>query len=216
MPVLYIAGNIFAPLAYLIFAGFLVYFVKEKEDHHLILALLIVLILGDSRESELNFVKQLRVICIMFLGVVSFIDLTKRKYRFNNLFLLVIPFYLIAIAGAFRNFSFGTSFSKATSYVLLLFVGFHYLDYHIRKSGKVILRDVFYLSVIVFTAGLIAIIIKPNLAFYGDSGRFRGIMGNPNGIGVYGTLLMMIYFLYLQLLRMEKDRVWVLTFWGFC
>ena len=214
MPVLYIAGRTFVPLSYLVFAVLLVNFRRNNQDHHIILSFLIVLVFGDSRESEVEFTKQLRVISLMIMAGLTIIDLTKKKYGFKRLFLLVIPFYVIAIIGAFRNYSFGTSFSKATSYILLLFVGFHYLDYHIRKDGKTLLRDVFYLAVIVFAVGLAFMIVKPNLAIYGESGRFRGVMGNPNGIGIYGTLLMMIFFLYLQLLKMEKDRIWIWAFWS--
>ena len=214
IPILFVLGNIFFPLAAIYYIGMLINYAQKRQDTHLIICLLVTFTLADNRWGYLNFIMPLRVIITVFLGLKTIKDLIDRKYKLSPLFFLVCIFYFLSIIGAFRNYSFATSFSKATSYFLLLFVSLHYFNYHFRKSGHILIKDIVYLGFLIFSIGMIMIFIRPSVAFYGFSGRFRGILGNPNGIGIYGALMVMIYFLYFQLRNHKESQTFKLIAWG--
>lgn len=215
LPLLYILGNIFAPLSYVLFALAIIGLALRKKHHQIIIFLLIIFIIGDSRQLTVFFFKEMRTIVLLILTMITFGDLLSGKYKFRRLFLLLVPFYILSLMAAARNFEPALSISKATSYFLLIFVAMHYFNYQVISSGWVLLKDVVYLSSLVLIAGLFLIIFNFELAYFFTSGRYRGVFGNPNGIGVYGTLIFMIYYLYLYLLKGEPSIInRYILFWG--
>jgi len=195
----YVLGNIFPALALPPVLIYGIYNLRKGKHQHVILLVLILAILGDSRQNTLQFVKPLRIIMILLLLVQTISDLSRKRYPFRKLTWVIIPFFLLSILVAFRNPSPALSLSKGVSYSFLLFIAIHYFNYHIRQKGRDLLRDVIMLAGLVCFLGLFFRFANPGLAMFEESGRFRGMFGNPNGMGVYGTLMFPLFFLYFRL-----------------
>lgn len=200
---LFLLGNVFAPLAWLTGLGIITAWAVNRKDDYLVIILILILIMGDSRANYFEFVKNLRIVAILVVGIKTFVDIGQKKYKYRSVFLWSIPFFLIAFLGGFRSPSLGTSMSKMVSYFLLLLVTIHYIPHHFRRNQS-LLADVALLGILMLSVGLIAIIFNPSLVFL--LGRYRGLLGNPNGLGIYCTLTFAIYLICLELFPESKTR----------
>ena len=200
----------FQPFATLIIA--IVFLVQRKKGNpaYLIILYLIILILGDSRQYILLFSKDLRVVCLILFTLFTISDLLKRRYSFNPLFLWVIPFFILSIFAIPGNPAPGSAFLKSISYLMMLFVACHYLNHHIRKLGSPFIRDIIYLSVCVLALGLILDLTGSSIARFNL--RYRGVFGNPNGMGIYCFLMFMIYLFYFYYVQNSKGQLYRIAF----
>lgn len=189
---------------------------RRKKDVTVLFTLLVIFILGDSRYWPLQFVKPLRTVILLLVFFKSLTELAQGKYRFKTYFLLLIPFFILSLISAFRGYEPILSISKSVSYVLVLFIAIHHVDHLIRTYRQYFLRDLLYLMLMVYAAGLVLIPVFPNLAFFDGGNRFRGIFGNPNGIGDYCTLTFPIMLLGWRLYRKSlPSSFWLLLFGSF-
>ena len=186
-PVLFVAGNLFEPLSYLLLLVMMLYWVGNGQDNVMIIAMLFILILGDSRSPSLDFMKNLRILAILMLAMRSMYDMVTGKYRFNRLLLYSLPFFIVAIAGGLLNPRIGTSMAKMLSYFFLLMLALNYFPYHFRRNRGRMIMDIVYVSVVVFFMGLVFIAINPGFVYFGE--RYRGLLGNPNGLGLYAAMM---------------------------
>ncbi|MDX1909092.1 MAG: O-antigen ligase family protein [Bacteroidia bacterium] len=206
LPLLFFTGNIFEPLSYPVLLIFMLFWSYRDQDSHMILMLLLILILGDSREYQLFFVKNLRIIAILIVFFRTLVMMGAGRIRLNPYYLYILPFMVIAILGAFRNPEFVTSISKMISYLMLLFVAIHYLPYQIRTRGEGLMRDIVIFIALILLSGLGLIYVLPRVAIMGV--RYRGLLGNPNGLGMYCTMVFPIVLITGSLY--PKLRRWVL------
>jgi O-antigen ligase len=216
LALLYVSGRAFEPLSYAVLLIFsLRQFARKREDV-LILLMMSIFILGDSRLWTLFFFKNLRIVMVLILTVKTLLDLFRRKYPLHPLTWVALLFYLLSAAVVARNPEPFLSFQKATSYFLLLFVVLHFLTYQLQLRGEPFFRAVIYHSGWVLSIGLLLIVLNPSLAFFFETGRFRGVFGNPNGVGIYLNVMLPVYLLYYWRYssRMPMfDKAWVLGVW---
>lgn len=163
------------------------YWMYKGWNHYLILGLLIVLILGDSRLSTLQFMKSIRYITIGLLFIQTTSDILNGKYQLNPIMGWALPFFIIAATGATLSPQIGLSLSKLISYLFLIYIVLQYFYYHILQSNGYLLIHISCLITLVLSIGLLFSISLPDVAWY-NGGRFRGIMGNPNGLGIFAAL----------------------------
>jgi len=198
---IHLLGIWYAPLAWLVTALIFSVFLARGKHTHLIIFLLIILIMGDSRAWYFDYFKNMRVIGLLIVGMYTLGKLFSKAYSLKRIFLLSLPFFAVAFVASFRNPSIGTSFSKALSYLLLLLVVFHYLPTQLRRHRS-LLKDIALLGMWVLLVGLIMIVMNPNLAYL--IGRYRGLLGNPNGLGIYCTLLFPLLLICLDWFPKQK------------
>ncbi len=209
---LYLVSQVFIPLSWVIGALVGLVWVIRKNDRLLILGLVAVLIMGDNRMWHLGFFKNLRIVMILLAFLHCLILIGKGEIKFRPLFLLCIPFFVIAFFGGLRSPEPGLSLAKMFSYLLLIFAVIHYIPYLLRRKDQDLILDIIKLSLLVFTLGFIIRGLYPQMAYIGD--RYRGILGNPNGLGTYATMVFPLYFIYLDL-HPEKRR-FIFLVMGFC
>ncbi|MEZ4825548.1 MAG: O-antigen ligase family protein [Bacteroidia bacterium] len=208
VPVFYILGNIFAPLTYVLLFFVMSFWLIKGKHETAVIALILILAMGDSRMPGMEFDKTLRIIAILLIGVQTIVDLIKRKYAFRKVMLMSIPFFLVAIVGGLRSPEPGTSLSKMVSYFLILLVAFHYLPYHIKRTKGELYLDILKLAAWVLLVGLMFILINYNVAYL--LARYRGLMGNPNGLGIYCTMIFMMMMVGRSLFPTEKRFIYIL------
>jgi hypothetical protein len=200
---LYLLGNAFAPAALLLLAVIMVRWMQQGRDDYLIIMLLIILIMGDSRAYYFDYVKNLRIVAIMILGVRTFVQIGQGKYAFRSLLYLSIPFFVVAFLGGLRSPTIGTSLSKLVSYFLLLVVTMHYLPYQIKRQPRV-LADMATLGIVILILGFVLIPVNRDLVYL--IVRYRGMLGNPNGLGIYCCMVFPLLLMAQELFPEHKRR----------
>lgn len=163
----------------------------------LILGLIFLLIMSDSRQFEALYAAQAKNFYIVLLSVFYFFD-RKNFTGTNDYFKPFIPFFLWSIAMLMQapTVNLMNSAMKTLSYILLFTVVPAYFLKAFRELGESFLRDVIMLFCCILLAGIIMIPLFPNTVFL--VGRFSGVYGNPNGIGIGCTLLFILVYISLK------------------
>ena len=156
----------------------------------LILGFMFILVMGDNRQPSAYYAANAKNIYIVLLSLFYFFD--KKNFSFKNNY--YVPFIIFFVAGVISltqspGANSSNSFQKTLSYILLLMVMPAYFIKAFTLFKEDFLRDVFYFYAYIFLIGIIFIPFFPGAVFL--VGRYSGIYGNPNGIGIACTL----YFL---------------------
>lgn len=205
MPILYLSGKVFGPLA--IFMAVLVGLMlwAGNKRGQIIIFFLLVLILGDVRETELSFYKPMRVAVLMVITAWTFVDLSKKRVKWIKSFTWLIPFLVLSLVSLViaSPIKF-TSFQKTLSYFFVVLISFHFIAPWLIKKRKHF-HDLIYFIGFVLMVGLINYMIRPEAVLLGN--RFEGAFGNPNGLGL--ACMMWTPFVYTAF-RQSKDKTkWI-------
>lgn len=188
------------------YAGPLVYFVVPVSIFLLILrgyyfevlvGFFLILTLSDSRQMEFLFAGTLKNIYIVMMGLL----LLMRRHEFmplNRIFMRYMPFLVIASICLFFSPILFLSAQKTFSYFLLMLVVPNYLIRAWRDEGDKALANFIWWGVLILLAGLVLRYLKPD--FVTLEGRFTGILGNPNGLGLF-CLVFAILFVIISDMR---------------
>ena len=159
-----------------------------------------VLFLSDSRLELLSFMSEIKpIIAILFYFICGmyFIKRNKNKLEFNYKYL--IPFII------FINFSLlisGSNFlvlQKSFSYVFLfIFLIPVFQDFHL-KENKFFLKVFIYNFILILILGMAFYFINRDITIL--SNRFRGLFGNPNGLGI----AIVLFFFIFQLIKSKFE-----------
>ncbi|PCJ87574.1 MAG: hypothetical protein COA57_04635 [Flavobacteriales bacterium] len=82
-------------------------------------------------------------------------------------------------------------FQKTLSYALLFLIVPAYLIKLISEKGEEVIKWINYFGLFILLVGLAFYLLGQDIAFLG--GRYRGILGNPNGLGIFSTLLLLFF-----------------------
>ncbi|MCB9233622.1 MAG: O-antigen ligase family protein [Bacteroidia bacterium] len=194
-------GNYLPQFNYVFVPFCIAWFYYIRRPDLILIAFFTILILGDSRAGFLEFSKNLRVVILVTMTLLSFNDLAKGAYQINKNILWFLPFFFVALIAVLHNdiYSekvFELGMFKTISYFLLFFNVFHFIRFYVFTYGGGFLLDVIHLINIVLLIGLALILISPSFVFYLGSVRYRGLMGNPNGMGNLVTVTLPIYVYY--------------------
>lgn len=172
-------------------------FMRKKDmNEELLLGFFFILILSDSLEDRLYFAKNLKNIYVSLLAVFVFMDL-KSFQPINKLYKIFIPFSLFSFFTMFLSINesfFFISVQKTTSYLLIFFIVPNFIDKLYREQKEYFFRNFLLFA---FTSLIFGFILR-YFAFdvaYIESGRYRGIMGNPNGLGIVCILIFIVFFI---------------------
>jgi len=164
-----------------------------RDDAYLevLLGLFFMTLLSDSRNFSLAFaqtVKPLHAIIIFFFFYLKISQFGIRSKIHVNLGL----FLIVAIVCLAQSPILFESFQKTFSYFLIIFLIPNLLiwDWELNKE-KTIKHLIYFLSIILII-GLLARFLP--IPFFNPflEGRFAGMFGNPNGLGIFCFLFIMI------------------------
>jgi len=159
----------------------------------LLLGFFFILILSDSRQDSLIWAADVKNECIVLLTI--FLLLNRKDFgTFNTFYQKFVPFFIIAFVCLFYSPTqiFSTAFQKTLSYLFLLFVTSNYALRCHREHGREFYRTLVYFGMGILIFGLALRYINPIQA-YGEEHRFRGLLGNPNGLGVFVLLVFLTF-----------------------
>lgn len=159
---------------------------------------LFLLILSDSRQPMFAFAADVKNVFILVLGALVFTD----RKTFSSPFLVARNFVIYIVISLFcillSEFLFN-SFQRTFSYILILTVVPAYLMAAWNKSRKEALVFIIRFAGLVLAAGLILRVLNPE--FVTLEGRFSGLLGNPNGLGLFCTLLIIVIYVARDLFK---------------
>jgi len=172
---------------------FLMY--KKGMIEELLFGYLFILILSDSLEPALLFAKDVKNIYISVLAIFFFFD-SDNFQPLNKLYKIFIPFFLFSVFTMLFSVNdsfFFTSVQKTISFAISFMIIPNIVTRLFRAHGELFFKR---FVLFVFTSLVLGFILKysfPDLASL-EGGRYRGVMGNPNGLGIYCVLFFIIFF----------------------
>lgn len=204
-----LVGRYGGPAIYLVLP-LTILLLKRKEMYwEMFAGFLFLLILSDSRHEGLEFAKQLKNVYVVLLALFIFFD--KNAFQpFNTLYQRFLPFFAIALLCLFFSDNVITGIQKTLSYFLLLLLVPNYVSKLFRDHGTEALKNLVYFGSFLLLVGLILKVVFPDLVH--AEGRFTGIFGNPNGLGLFSLLFYLVYAAfedYYPGLFSKKDK-WVI------
>lgn len=184
-----VSGYVNAYVAYLAVLVVFTWLIASSKFQLLILAFLQLLIFSDSRHEFLLFAVTIKPVIAVMLGVISYLMVSKR-WAPNTALPFYLPFVAIMSLTLLVNFNISNAL-KSLSMLLIIF-NIPVLTYYVLKKDKKYFIELFFYSVsFMLLIGLLLKFSFPHLTTLDD--RYTGILGNPNGLGLFLTVY---YFLF--------------------
>ncbi len=200
----FVVGFVFSPLLYVLVPASI--FALSGKNKYLItfLGFWFILILSDARGgfASAGTVKILYVLIMLYFVVQN-----KRILNSNSQYKAFIPFIGIAIISLSSSPIMITAIQKTASYFLLLFIVPPFVSYLLKTNKRHFLLGLVYTGALVLLIGFAMRFVSPDFATY--AGRFSGVFGNPNGLGIFSILFSMLWLIikfYHPKLFSKRDR----------
>ncbi len=206
----YFVGSMSVPAFFLVGGASVILFWRKKQYFEILLGFFFILILSDNLKYTTDFAKVFKNLYILLLTAIAIFDRSHLKIT-NNVFKHFIPFLAIATVGLALSPQVFTAFQKQLSYGLILFTIPIFLVSAFKERGPVVIKDLIFLATLMILVGFAMRYIDSGVA-YSHGGRFRGIFGNPNGLGVFCSLLFafaMVAREYFPGLFSKNDLRWI-------
>jgi O-antigen ligase len=150
----------------------------------LLVGFLFILVLSDSRQLTFAFADDIKNVYAVFLGLFMITD-SQRFKPWDGMIKLFLPFLMVAYLCVMFSPIMLTSLQKTFSFTLLLIIVPNYVVVALKQEGWVFLHMLLWSLLVFLLAGLALKYIS--LDFVTLSGRFNGLMGNPNSIGLFAV-----------------------------
>lgn len=185
----------------------------HKEMHlEILLGFFLILTLSDSRSHALHFAGSAKNIYIVLLFLFSL----KIKNVFSipvKIYFYFIPFFVIAFICILYSPISLLSFQKTLSYLFLIFSVPVYFQFVYKQYGTILLKGIIFFGCIIFFLGLLFWLSGSSMVYF--DARYRGLLGNPNGLGIF-ILLFVMFFIFINEkhndLFSRNEKLWVYGF----
>lgn len=180
-----VVGMFTGPLAYIFIPAHLIFLNQKGNWLAILLGLWLILTLSDSRHEIFHFAQTVKLVLMGLLGVFFLSrQRTRSDWAFFNPFIL---FFIVASIAWLNSPVAFDSFMKMVSYALLFLVIPWLVNELINEDCDHFLSHLIMLGTIVLIIGVALRFVYPTFViFKGD--RFSGLLGNPNGMGIFGFL----------------------------
>ena len=191
---LWIAVGMFGgPLIYLVLPGSVLILKQKGMYEELFIGFFFILILSDSEIPRLEFAKNIKVVYLCLLALFVILD-NKEFSPFNSLYKIFIPFFIVTLICLVFSPTFFIGFQKTFSYIIMFFLIPNFITKLHRDNGVRSLKSIIYFGTLMLLLGFVLYIVDKGYAFNSIIGRYNGVFGNPNGLGLYCFLLFTLFF----------------------
>ena len=163
---------------------------RSNDFTKVLLAFTTLLIYSDSRAGMFEFAVNAKIGFILLFALLVISKWKHLKNRSNKLFRYFLPFLIFGIITSFWSHDFTVGIQKSISYGLVFFLV--PLVVNAAADKEYFGLDMILYFLVFLTAGLVINLILPDFATL--IGRYRGLLGNPNGLGIFLTILYTIYY----------------------
>jgi O-antigen ligase len=186
-----VSGILFGPLAYGVVLLSVFIFWRKGMYTALFLGFWVILVYSDSLEYQMAWAKTLKNIYILLLAGILYVD--REKFApFVKLYKLYVPFFVIAIYGLTQSPVLIDGAMRTLSYILIIVITPNFVVKIYRDRGSVFFKEIILVGLAILIMGLAWRYIDHEVAI-SHGNRFRGIFGNPNGLGLYSMILFLIF-----------------------
>lgn len=169
----------------------------------ILISFLSLLIFSDSRSEIFTFAETAKIAVVVITGVYLALNYKHLELRRNHLFRFFFPFLLFSVLATLWASQPFSAFQKSLSYGLIYFI-IPLIILNARVENKWLELDVVYFLTSVLAVGLAIYIVSPE--FVSLVGRFRGLLGNPNGLGLF---LVVMFAVTYPIFKIEKVKEFV-------
>jgi len=217
LAIIYMLGVWGGPLIYPVFPFFMFLFGLRGRYFEMIIITIWTLMLADYVPIEgatidnLKFAKVLKPIVPLFLFLFFWRDREAFK-PYPKLFLFFIPFIFVVTLGLMDSVDLAVGIQKTISFVLIYFTIPLFVLYLHRKYEDGFWKAVLTFIIGMLTIGLVLRFAAPDIAM--KLGRFKGVLGNPNGLGVFLNLTFILWTLIrkFELASFtKKENIYIIT-----
>ena len=185
---------------------------RTRDLGKVFIVLIATLIFSDSRSPMFAFAETAKIGVV----VLTFIFITFNFHFFkkvpNIIFKYFLPFLIFALFATLWSQDKFTAFQKAFSYGLVYFV-LPLLFLKAMVSDKSFIKDVLVFFFLMLSVSLLIHAVNPE--FTSLVGRYRGLLGNPNGLGIFLTVMFPLVFLMgKELGEQFKENRFYFLFYG--
>lgn len=164
-----------------------------KRRRTAMLLLLLVFFIADSRDPTLAHAKEFRFPIIIVSALYGLAVMSRGRIRREVVYFL--PFFLTSAIGSFMGDSGPAGgLLKSMSYLVMVASTFHFIAPQIEATPRATASSMYRLYVLLLIVGIVLIPVVPALVFFGNEVRYRGLLGNPNGLGLFVVLSLPIQF----------------------
>lgn len=178
-------GIVFSPIALILIPLTILIFYNKNFEIEIFLSFLLILTLSDSRYYGLIWAGQIKNVLILILSFIVYKKYHEITHKIN-FHLFIVPFIVIAFLCLLKSPDINTGFQKTLSYFLLFFIVPNYFSYLYQNYGAELIKKIIWLITTLLIVGFIIRFFNPE--FVTLASRYRGILGNPNGMGIYAFL----------------------------
>lgn len=195
--IMYVVGVWGGPIIYILFPLLFGMFGIKGLFFELLITSLWMLVLSDyvpvknAAYDDLQFAKDLKPIIPLFL--FGFYLLHREKFpKVSKIFLNFIPFFIIVLISMQYTIKMDIAIKKYLSYLLMYFSVPMYVTFLHKKYGSHFWNSLLTFITWMLVIGLMLGVFVPQIGMIvGD--RFKGILGNPNGLGIFLNLSFMLW-----------------------
>ena len=172
---------------------------KTANYTKIFLALIFALLFSDSYLRPFAFAATAKIGMIVILLVYILSNFKDFKGYSNKVFIYFLPFLSFALLASTWSLNPFTALQKSLSYGIVFFV-IPLLFQRSRTENHYFTRDIIVAYGVFLLSGILLWLVSPEAGTL--AGRFRGLMGNPNGIGTLITVLVIMVFI------MYREKYW--------
>ncbi|GAB4378387.1 MAG: hypothetical protein Kow0075_08240 [Salibacteraceae bacterium] len=154
---------------------------RNKPDE-VIMALLTMLLFSDSRSSVLSFAQDAKVVAVLIFSLYGIFNKQFFRTGLSAVSLNFLPFLVYGLLATLWSDIPFTAFQKSLSYALVFLLVPSVSSYCFREVPRFRVDLSIYFT-IVLLVGVALYFVLPDFVIF--VGRFRGLLGNPNGLGLY-------------------------------
>lgn len=172
------------PLIYLLLPATVFFFRSRDMWPEMLFGFLIILILSDISPEfvALRSIKSAKYGIMIALALVFLLE-TNRFAPLSRVFNIFLPFFVYSFFPLVQSSDVVNGISKTISYGLLYLIIPNYVLYNFRRQGWTFIRNLIFFILTVLIASYLLRYLNPRYVII--AGRFRGLFGNPNGLGIF-------------------------------
>lgn len=201
-----IIARVFPPIVPMgLVLTFLLLFTLKRDIQNFLLLFFLLLFFSDSRQELFVFAQDAKTYGALLLPL-NFLS-SYRNVKFSAHFLPhIIAYLIVAWITLFWGDNPTLAFQKTLSYTFIVVIIPVLFIYSFQDDFN-FLKDLFYVFTILLIVGLLLKYIKADFVIMEKNARFTGLLGNPNGIGIFITLAF-VYFQVIYRSGIAKFERW--------
>lgn len=215
LAIMYVMGVWLDPLIYVVFPFFLVAYGMKGRLFELLIIAIWMLILSDyvpvknATYADLQFAKDLKP--FIPLSLFGFFLLHRDRFRPLPSFLkYFIPFFIVTFIALLYSIKLQTGIQKTISFTLMYtMIPIYTVALH-RENGEEFWKSLFTFIIGMLTIGVLLGVAIPQIGILEGVNRFKGVFGNPNGLGVFLNLAFILWMIIeeFELTTFTKKERW--------